>query len=151
MSREVGELDRIPYIALVHRANRVFQSEMHRSAVAGGFTEIRASHNAVFSVLGVEGARISDMALGAGITKQSMGEVVRDMVELGLVELNPDPADRRAKVVTYTAYGRKAAQGGTDHLAAMEKRFEELFGEDYETARDVIDKITHLLIADQQG
>lgn len=31
----------------------------------------------------------------------------------------------------------------------MEQRFEELFGEDYETARDVIDKICRLLIGDQ--
>ena len=37
------------------------------------------------------------MAARAGITKQSMGEVVRELVDLGVLEMVVDPTDRRAK------------------------------------------------------
>ena len=52
------------------------------------------------------------MAARAGITRQSMGEVIREMVDLGLLEMVADPDDRRAKLVRYTDAGLAVAQGG---------------------------------------
>ena len=41
-----------------------------------------------------------------------MGEVVRDLVALGVVEMVPDPDDGRAKLVRYTEAGRAQARQG---------------------------------------
>ena len=107
MSREIRPLNRTPMIALVEKAAHGLGVDMVRTAHAHGFTEVRLAHDAVFGTLPGEGARITDMAARAGITKQSMGEVVRELVELGICRMEPDPSDRRAKIVTYTDYGRE--------------------------------------------
>jgi DNA-binding MarR family transcriptional regulator len=52
------------------------------------------------------------MATRAGITRQSMGEILREMVDLDIVEMRPDPEDRRAKLVTYPGHGRWVASIG---------------------------------------
>ena len=46
------------------------------------------------------------LAAAAGMTRQSMGELVRELGDLGLVEMVPDPDDRRAQALTLTDEGR---------------------------------------------
>jgi DNA-binding MarR family transcriptional regulator len=140
---------RPPLIVLVDRANRAFQHHMAATGSRrGSLPEAKLSFNAVFGRLGYEGARASDLAARAGITRQSMGEVIREMVELGLLEMQPDPNDRRAKLVTYTDYGREQAMKGFHHIQGLERRFAEEFGEEeYETARHVLERVVGLLSA----
>jgi DNA-binding MarR family transcriptional regulator len=138
--------DRKPLIALIDRANRAMQADMVRNAHLRGFTEVKPAHNAVFATLSEEGGRAIEMAERAGITRQSMGEVIREMVGLGILEMRPDPADRRAKLVTYTEYGRVVAGRGFERLVELERRFDEEFGvAEYGVARDVLDRISGLL------
>lgn len=147
MSRaEVPRPDRKPLIALVERANRALQSDMVRRAHLDGHTEVKMAHNSVFGFLHAEGARAADMAVRAGITRQSMGEVIRDMVALDLLEMRSDPDDRRAKVVTYSEHGLAVAGDGFQHLIELEKRFAEEFGEhEYAVARDVLARVVDVL------
>lgn len=146
MSRALPTVHRKPLIALVDRANRALQAHMVEAAHRSGHPEFKPAHNAVFSTLPEEGARAADMAVRAGITRQSMGEVVRDLVDLGLLEMLPDPEDRRAKIVTYTEHGRSVAADGYQHLIEMERHFAEEFGEqEYDTARDVLARLVEVL------
>src|SRR5437868_7089248 len=101
MSRPIPMPDRAPLIRYVDKANRALQNDMVSEAHRQGFDEISFAHNAVFSTLQEGGSRASDMAAVAGITRQSMGEIVRGMVDLGIVEMRPDPDDKRAKLVVY--------------------------------------------------
>src|SRR4051812_49405559 len=114
MSRDRPE--RKPMIALVRRADRAFKQHMVESAHARGRTDAKATHDAVFAILGEGGERPADLAARAGITRQSMGEVIRDMVSIGLLELVPDPTDGRAKLVRYTDEGLAFARAGYRHL-----------------------------------
>src|SRR3954453_24256112 len=105
MSR--GKPDRKPLIALVHDADKAFQAHMVRSAHERGRPDIKPAHNLLFAILRDDGDRAADLAQRAGITRQSMGEVIRDLVGLGVLEMAPDPQDGRAKVVRYTAEGKR--------------------------------------------
>jgi DNA-binding MarR family transcriptional regulator len=135
-----------PFIALVDRANRALQADMVRTGHDRGHPELKPAHNSVFGTLLPDGSRAAEMATRAGITRQSMGEVIREMVELGILEMRPDPADRRAKLVTYTEYGRVVASHGYEHLRELEQRFKEEFGEqEYAVARDVLARVADLL------
>ena len=147
MSRpELPRLDRKPLIALVDRVNRALQTEMVRRAHVEGHVEVKMAHNSVFATLSRQGSRAADMAARAGITRQSMGEVVRDMVGLGILEMRTDPDDGRAKVVTYSEHGLNVAGDGYRYLAKLERRFEEEFGEEeYAVARDVLERLVGLL------
>jgi DNA-binding MarR family transcriptional regulator len=132
-------------IALVRRADRALQQHMVASAHAHGRTDVKPAHDAVFSILGDHGERPADLAARAGITRQSMGEVIREMVANGLLEMVPDPSDGRAKIVTYTEEGKAFASEGYRHLRRLEARFEDEFGADYEAARAVLERIVTLL------
>ncbi len=149
MSRaDLPRLDRKPFIALVDRANRALQADMVRTGHRRGHPELKPAHNAVFGTLSADGSRAADMAVRAGITRQSMGEIIRDMVALGILEMRPDPEDGRAKLVTYSEHGRWVAGDGYRRLKELETRFAEEFGEqDYETARQVLARIAELLDA----
>ena len=52
------------------------------------------------------GARLTEVAARAGMTKQSASEVVGQLVALGYLDRAADPADRRAQRVTFTEKGR---------------------------------------------
>jgi DNA-binding MarR family transcriptional regulator len=147
MSRvTLHRLDQKPFIALVDRANRALQADMVQTQHRRGHPEIKPAHNSVFATLAPEGSRAADMAARAGITRQSMGEVIREMVDLGILEMRPDPEDRRAKLVTYTEHGQWVASHGYEHLRELEQRFAEEFGDqEYETARDVLARVANLL------
>lgn len=140
-------VDRIPLIALVFRANRALQHDMVREAHARGFEEAKNSYNAVFGTLSTEGARSVELAASAGITRQSMGEVVREMVGLGILEMVPDPDDRRAKLVRYTDKGLAEARSGYEYILEFESRLVAEFGEEYEAARRVLERVADLLEA----
>ena len=120
---------------------------MVREAQHRGFEEAKNSFNAVFGTLSTEGARSVDLAARAGITRQSMGEVVRELVGLGLLEMVPDPSDRRAKLVRYTEKGLTEAQSGYEYILEFESRLVAEFGEEYEAARRVLDRVAELLEA----
>ena len=142
--------ERSPLILLVNRADRALQADMVRTAHDLGYPQVKQAHNAVFGALGGNGARATDLAVRAGITRQSMGEIVRDLVGLGFVTTEPDPLDRRAKLVKYTPAGAELTNGGFQHILDLEERFAEEFGaERYEQVRDVLAWVVQLLEPDQ--
>jgi DNA-binding MarR family transcriptional regulator len=151
MSSPIPFPDRPPLIRLVDRANRAMQANMVRQAHERGYPQVKQAHNAVFGNLGEGGARASDMAERAGMTRQSMGEIIRDLVGLGVLEMRPDPDDRRAKLVTYTPAGLELVAGGYRYIVDQEKHFVEEFGDElYEQLRFALERITELVTPDDQ-
>lgn len=146
MSSELVRPDFEPFIALAEKAARALRDDMLANGHRAGFTELQPAHNAVFATLGPEGSRAADMAARLGITRQSMGEAVRDMVRLGILEMVEDPSDRRAKLVRYTDYGKKVAQEGFNHIMALEKVLRDEFGAaDLEATRTVLLRVREML------
>jgi len=143
--------DRKPLIALVHNADKAFQAHMVRSAHERGRPDIKPAHNFLFAILGDDGDRAANLAQRAGITRQSMGEVIRDLVDIGILEMAPDPDDGRAKIVRYTPEGKRFASEGFRHLRELERVFEEEFGEEYEATREVLERVVGVLSEQDQG
>lgn len=133
-------------IALAEKTARALKLDMLRHAQAMGHTEIQASHNAVYATLPPEGARSADMAQRAGITRQSMGEIIREMVALGHLEMVPDPTDGRAKIVKWSEHGKRVASDGFDHIVELDRLFRERFGDaDVDTTYRVMLGIMEML------
>ena len=134
--------DRPPLIALVERAERALVTDLVAAAADRGFPEVRASHNAVFATLQSEGSRVSDMAARAGITKQSLAAIVKDLEAAGLVTVSPDPVDGRAKLVTYTDRGLECARGGASYLRELEDALATTIGrERLDDLREMLDRV----------
>ncbi len=70
-----------------------------------GYSDVGRAHSAALRHLDFDGTRISKMAERAGITKQGMGQLVKDLVDGGYLTEEVDPDDRRAKLIKFTEEG----------------------------------------------
>jgi DNA-binding MarR family transcriptional regulator len=94
-------------IDLSLRAYRWFQDGLLARLAAAGWPEITRGQSNVFGHLERDGTRPIELARRMGITRQAVHQTVQELVELGFVELAPDPASRRAKLVVLTPRGRR--------------------------------------------
>ncbi len=94
--------------ALLRLANQIMGQELARWLAASGHTDIQPAHCAAIQALWTrpEGARLTELAQTARVTKQSMGALVDHLCRVGYVERVEDPDDRRASRVRLTARGR---------------------------------------------
>ena len=66
----------------------------------------RAHHRALYFVSRRPGLTVSDLLSLLAITKQSLGRVLNELGERGLVETRPGERDRRQRLLTLTDAGR---------------------------------------------
>ncbi len=93
----LGALLRAPFDAL--------QEFVYRDLGRAGHRDVRPAHSAVLRNIAREGSRVTEMAERAGMTKQSMAELIEHLRARGYIELAPDPSDGRAKLARLTARG----------------------------------------------
>jgi DNA-binding MarR family transcriptional regulator len=124
-------LSKVTLAALLDVAAQGMLGEFRGELEQAGYAEIRPTHGCVFRFLrSGEGMRLTELATFAGMTKQSVGEIVDDLVTLGYVERVPDPADRRAKLIRLTQKGAQASKVGYDLFGEIEARWAERYGEE---------------------
>lgn len=70
-----------------------------------GFRDMTPSFASLIPLLDARGARPTVLAQRAGITKQAISQLVRELQARGYVEQVPDPTDTRAKIVRLTRRG----------------------------------------------
>lgn len=134
----------LPSSALLRTAYHVLAGRIFESVVTGGeFDDLRPSHGNVLEQLEFEdGLRLTDLAARAGITAQSMGELVDELEANRYVERQPDPEDGRAKRIFLTARGRANIRVAARATAEVERELSELLGERrYDVLRDVLIEI----------
>ena len=90
---------------------------------------MQMAHAMVLVHLPLEGGRLTDLALSAGVTKQSMGALVDDMERFGYVERVPDPRDGRAKLICFTEAGIALLEDGQEIVSRIWDRYAEILGE----------------------
>ena len=95
-----------------------------------GFTDVRPAHSPVFRYCAAEPQRTSDLARMAGMTKQSMSGLVATLKDAGYVELQPDPSDRRAQLVSLSPKGQRASQTLAEISTMLEQRLAAQIGDE---------------------
>lgn len=118
----------IPLPGLLDIASEALFAEFRTELEQSEFGDIRPTHGCVFRFVGGEGLRLTDIAERAKLTKQSVGEIVDDLVERGYAQRIPDPDDKRAKLICLTARGETAQAHGRKLFAKVEKRWAERYG-----------------------
>jgi DNA-binding MarR family transcriptional regulator len=117
----------------------------------------RGSHGRILQLLPPEGARPTELAEGGWVTKQAIGQRVRELEDLDLVRTDPDPADGRAVIVRRTPAGDEVDQRLQAAIAQLEQSWARQVGEDrYAVFRAVLDELgaAHapaLLLTDADG
>ena len=106
-------------IAMLGRAYSLLGFRIVDGVIGAGYPQ-KPKHSAVFAQLGPDGARLTELARRAGMTPQAMGELVDELEQLDYVRRDPDPADRRAKVVRLTPLGVKVIAAGERVIVGIE-------------------------------
>jgi DNA-binding MarR family transcriptional regulator len=117
-------------------------AEFRQELVETGYGDIRPTHGCVFRFIREEPLRLTELATLAGMTKQSIGEVIDNLVDLGYVKRVPDPQDRRAKLICLTDRGEEAQKIGLGLFTKVEQRWAERYGpERFAQLRDLLEEI----------
>lgn len=114
---------------MLRDALRAVELELLAGLAAAGYDELRPGHMLVFRHLDPSGMRVSELARDARVTRQAVAQVVAELEGLGLLEQHPDPADGRAKIVGYTARGRRGYRAAEGVFACIERRHAQVAGE----------------------
>lgn len=132
----------IPLPGLLDIASEAFFAEFRTELEQTEFGDIRPTHGCVFRFVGGDGLRLTDLAERAKLTKQSVGEIVDDLVMRGYAKRIPDPGDKRAKLICLTERGEQAQAHGRKLFAKVEKRWAERYGaERIEPLRELLEEI----------
>lgn len=114
-------------VALLSLTHLMLSRQVSEGVASGGHP-VKASHSAVFGQMTAEGVRLTDLARGANMTPQAMGELVDELEGLGYLVRRPDPTDRRAKLITLTKAGRQCVAAGAAAIDDIERRITDALG-----------------------
>ena len=131
---------------LFRDARSAIEAAVRADLAQNGFGDVTPAHSALLRDVGDDGARPSELAAHAGVTRQAITKLVDELERLDLVRRDPDPDDGRGVIVRYTDRGRAgvaiarkrmlalerayAAQVGADRWAEVRSTLETLFGDD---------------------
>lgn len=90
---------------LLNMAVNRFEKRVLELMAEAGYGEFTLSQMSITRNLDVGGTRATEIAKRADITKQSAGELIGQLEEIGLIERTADPLDKRARIVHFTAAG----------------------------------------------
>ncbi|MBZ0319298.1 MAG: MarR family transcriptional regulator [Anaerolineae bacterium] len=124
------------------RAHRDFQLRSIEKLQALGYQDISTTHATVLMYIDLKGTRIITLAERAGMTKQSMGQLVGELEAGGYVQRMPDPDDKRAVLVQFTESGQRFLQDAYHIKQAIEAEYIALLGEDgFLVLRDLLARL----------
>jgi DNA-binding MarR family transcriptional regulator len=113
-----------------------------RSQLAEDAPELRASQLRVLEWLPPDGLTISELAECVDMTTQGCGQFVRQLAELGMVEVAVADHDARARRVRITAAGRAALARSYAVLRACDAAWADRVGADrYRVFREVLEEV----------
>lgn len=118
----IGSLLLTPAIAAIDRVNDALTES--------GFADIRPAHARALRYIDDRGARITEMAESAHMTKQSMSNLVAYLVANDYLDFEPDPEDQRAKRVVLTSKGKKVQELASQTMKTVEADWSQAIGED---------------------
>jgi DNA-binding MarR family transcriptional regulator len=105
-----------------------FVRELQAAHAAAGFSDLGRSDGFVFRSLGSRPMTVSELAGHLEITKQGAAQIIDDMERRGYVEREPDPADRRARLVRLSVRGEQALANARRFHRDYERRLARSYG-----------------------
>jgi DNA-binding MarR family transcriptional regulator len=113
----------VTLIAQFRRTSQLMVAELVERLASAGYSDITAAAHPLFENIDPGGTRLTELAARAGMTHQSMGELVDSLARGGYVERVADPSDGRARLVSLTARGRRVARDALREIAKIEARW----------------------------
>jgi DNA-binding MarR family transcriptional regulator len=113
---------------LLQQAFRDFSNRAIARLRQRGHSGLTLAHTLLLSHLDLEGTHITVLADRAGITKQSMGQLVLDLEKRRYIERRADPSDRRATLVFFTSMGWQFLRDAFEVRKEIEAEYQAMVG-----------------------
>jgi DNA-binding MarR family transcriptional regulator len=147
--RTISELRSGHMGRLLLRAHRAFSARAARMLSEMGHDRVALAHIALLPHLDESGTRATILAARAGMTKQGMGQLVRELEGLGYLERASDPTDGRASLIRFTASGLRLLRDAVRVTQELDAELAAMIGSDrIEGLREALDKIAAIDVAD---
>jgi DNA-binding MarR family transcriptional regulator len=134
-------------MALLMRASQAFRADIDdhlRSTpgVPGVLRELNGGQRRLLTLIPATGARGTDLADRAGMSKQALGQLAAGLEDAGLIHAEPDRLDRRARIWKLSPAGTKAANAARTTLHAVETQWRARLGpRDYDKLASILTRI----------
>ncbi len=110
-----------------YRYMRALASEYLRER---GYGTLRVGHIVALVNIDAEGSNINHLALAAGMTKQAMSKIIKELQSEEYLIVEKDKNDARALIVKYTPKGLQALSDLNVCMNLVHKQFGEILGEE---------------------
>ena len=124
---KAGQVDHVG-VCLWH-AQKAFFREMRNRLTVLGYADLTPANTILLPYLDIEGTRLTVLAQRAGLTKQAIGQSIKELQQLGYVIVEADPSDGRARIVRYTQKGQNFIRAGQQVKAQLQAELTERLGE----------------------
>ncbi len=102
---------------------------LQQNLQAQGLPSVRRLESMVLVYVASGIQRPSDLARTLGVTRQSINSAIRELEEKRLIELAPDPADRRCKLIRFSREGRPVHLAAANIMSNLEAALTDRLGE----------------------
>ncbi|HUR23626.1 MAG TPA: MarR family winged helix-turn-helix transcriptional regulator [Acidimicrobiales bacterium] len=125
---------------MVALGNLMAESRKHLLAQAG--SELRPSHHRVIGHVPPEGITVTELAERVGMTKQGIGQFVKQLTDSGHLRTTAHPHDKRLRIIRRTSDGDASVRQLAAVLAKLEERWAERVGRArYRQFREILDQL----------
>ena len=114
---------------LITAANRCLADRLGRAVATAGGEAMRPSFGFVLRAVAAEQPTVSRLAELLGVTKQGASRLADDMVNLGFLERNEDPADRRRTRLRLSPAGERIRARALAESHAIEAELRQRLGD----------------------
>jgi DNA-binding MarR family transcriptional regulator len=118
-----------PLARLLLAGSRWFDRRLLEHLAERGW-RLSAPQSLVFAHLDPGGTRPAELARRLGTSRQAAHELVAGLQRAGVLDVVPDPGDRRGRLVVLTADGRRLARTAQEHLQQLERELAAALGDD---------------------
>ena len=138
--------------ALLRISWQAVRARIQRDLIASGFDDLGPAHLAVFQYPSPRGMRVTALADRAGMSRQAITYLIRELEGRGYLKRRPDPSDGRASLVHLTDRGEAAVRTIRASVMSLEREWEgELGGSRFAQFRSSLLAITALSDSSGQG
>lgn len=107
-----------------------FDEQLRSRLVALGWSSVTRSQSLVLTNVANGVTRASRIAENLGVSRQAMSQMLSEMADRGLVEVVPDPHDRRAQQVLFAPAGAAIREAAQQILRTLEAEMEQAVGKE---------------------
>lgn len=146
-------MQRLRLSLLLRLLHREYTIGIDEALADAGFGDIRSGDAKVFPFVPPEGIAVRELAIRAGVRKQTMAQSVDQLEQAGYLERRPNPRDGRSRLIVLTERGKAAQPLAAGAGDVIEDRWAQLTSpEEFETLRDLLHRLlSRISAADGAG